>query len=113
MRYHVLACMFGALAATAGEIPATVRTVAAPKGVRAAWVLDAGKPVAATGLRFRADASRRYCRTPGAASVFAVETADGTGARRALAHNDRHRSRGDRPPHLQNATYMKLTGCGA
>ena len=66
-----------------------VRTVTAEKGVRAAWVLDAGKPVQATGLRFRADASRHYCRTPGAARVSAVENADGTGARRELARDDR------------------------
>ena len=44
-----------------------IRVVTAEKGVRTAWVLDAGKPVQATGLRFRADASRHYCRTPGAA----------------------------------------------
>ena len=65
------------------------RAVTAEKGVRAAWVLDAGKPVQTTGLRFRADASRHYCRTPGAARVSAVENADGTGARRELARDDR------------------------
>lgn len=66
-----------------------IRVVTAEKGVRTAWVLDAGKPVQATGLRFRADASRHYCRTPGAARVSAVENADGTGARRELARDDR------------------------
>ena len=81
--------LFLALAAGAEGIPATLRSVPAPKGLRAAWVLDAGKAVRATGLRFRADASRRYCRTPGAARVYAVENPDGSGARRELARDDR------------------------